>query len=68
MGAGAGQGWGWEWGMGLGCPGEVVSEPMGHAWVAVCIDELHSLLCMYFHIFALLADDHVIAPQATEVT
>ena len=31
-------------------------------------DELHSSLFMYFRIFAPLADDHVIAPHATDVT
>ena len=31
-------------------------------------DELHSSLFVYFRIFALLVDDHVIEPHATEVT
>ena len=32
------------------------------------IDELHSLLSMYFHIFVLLVDDHMIVPYAAKVT
>ena len=32
------------------------------------VDELHSSLFVYFLIFAPLADDHVIAPHATDVT
>jgi len=32
------------------------------------VDELHSSLGVYFHIFAPLADDHMIMPHAAEVT
>ena len=32
------------------------------------IDELHSSLFVYFHIFTPLVDDHVTAPHATDVT
>jgi len=31
-------------------------------------DELHSLLIVYFRIFAPLTDDHVIVPHAIDVT
>jgi len=31
-------------------------------------DELHNLLFAYFHVFTQLADDHVVVPQAADVT